>query len=86
MAAAVSLLRERGARSVYVSCVHALFTDRAFDLLDSKETTEIVFTDTLPVDRSRFKNVQTTQLSLAPLIGDAIHRIHTGGSVGGLFL
>ncbi len=86
VAAAVTLLRDRGARSVYVACIHALFTDRAFELLDSKETTEIVFTDTLPVDRSRFKNVPATVLSLAPLLGDAIHRIHTGGSVGALFL
>jgi ribose-phosphate pyrophosphokinase len=85
VASSVSLLRQRGARSVYVACVHALFTGRAVDLLDTDEVTEIVFTDTLPVDRSQFKRVPTTVLSLAPLIGDAIHRIHTGGSVGSLF-
>ena len=85
VAAAVRILREQGARSVYVACVHPLFADRAFEVLDSEDTTELVFTDTIPVDRTRFKKVPTTVLSLAPLIGDAIHRIHTGGSVGALF-
>jgi len=81
----VNLLRSRGARSVYVACVHALLSGRATDILDTKDITELVFTDTVPVDRSKFTQVPTTVLSIAPLIGDAIDRIHTGGSVGALF-
>ena len=46
---------------------------------------EIVFTDSLPLVHGEFKSVKSTVLSIAPLIGDAIHRIHTGGSVGALF-
>ena len=81
----VRLLRERGARSVYVSCVHPIFAPRAYEVLDTPEVAELVFTDTVPL-RQPFKQVPTRTLSIAPLIGDAMHRIHTGGSVGELFL
>jgi ribose-phosphate pyrophosphokinase len=81
----VQLLRERGARSVYVSCVHPIFAQKAYELLDTPDIEELVFTDTVPL-RQPFEHVRTQTLSIAPLIGDAMHRIHTGGSVGELFL
>ncbi|MEX2230233.1 MAG: ribose-phosphate pyrophosphokinase [Dehalococcoidia bacterium] len=85
MMSAVRLLKEKGARSVAVACVHALMAPRAFEVLDSPEIAEIVFTDTVPLVHGEFRRVPTTVLSVAPLIGDAIQRIHSGGSVGGLF-
>jgi ribose-phosphate pyrophosphokinase len=84
IASAATLLRERGARSVHVACVHPLFTSRAYDLLDTNDLAELVFTDSVPLMRP-FERVRAQTLSLAPLIGDAMHRIHTGGSVGELF-
>ena len=39
----------------------------------------------VPVPDSTFRRVPTNVISIAPLIGDAIHRIHTGESVGALF-
>ena len=85
MVSSVRLLRERGARSVYVSCVHPIFAPQGYELLDTDEIAELVFTDTVPL-RQPFQHVPTRTLSMAPLIGDAMHRIHTGGSVGELFL
>jgi len=85
MMSAVRLLKQKGARSVAVACVHALMAPRAFEVLDSPEIAEIVFTDTVPLVHGEFRRVPTTVLSVAPLIGDAIQRIHSGGSVGGLF-
>ena len=85
VASAVTLLREHGARSTYVACVHALFAPRAFELLDTPEVSEIVFTDTVPLGSDGFQRVPTSVISIAPMIGDAMHRIHTGGSVGALF-
>ncbi|MGE0135804.1 MAG: ribose-phosphate diphosphokinase [Dehalococcoidia bacterium] len=85
MVSSVRLLRDRGARSVYVACVHPIFAPQAYELLDTKEIAELVFTDTVPL-RHPFEQVPTRQLSMAPLIGDAMRRIHTGGSVGELFL
>ncbi len=85
VASAVRLLRQRGARSVRIACVHPVMAARAFETLDISEVDEIVFTDTLPLVHGQFKTVPTRVLSVAPLIGDAMHRIHTGGSVGALF-
>jgi ribose-phosphate pyrophosphokinase len=85
VASAVKLLRARGARSVRVACVHAVMAEKAFTVLDTPDLDEVIFTDTLPLVHGRFERVPSTVLSVAPLIGDAIHRIHTGGSVGDLF-
>ncbi|MSQ31206.1 MAG: ribose-phosphate pyrophosphokinase [Dehalococcoidia bacterium] len=85
VASAVQLLRARGARSVRVACVHPVMAPKAFQVLDMPEIDEVVYTDTLPVVHGSFKNVPVTVLSVASLIGDAMHRIHTGGSVGALF-
>jgi ribose-phosphate pyrophosphokinase len=85
VAVAVELLRERGAASVHVACVHALFTPRAVELIDGADVEELVYTDTVPVPAGTFGRVPTSTISIAPLIGDAIHRIHTGESVGALF-
>ena len=85
VASAVRLLRARGARSVRVAYVHPVMAAKAFDVLDIPDVDEIVYTDTLPLIHGSFKTVPTSVLSVAPLIGDAMHRIHTGGSVGALF-
>ncbi len=85
VASAVRLLRARGARSVRVAFVHPVMAPKAFAVLDIPEIDEIVYTDTLPLVHGEFKHVPTSVLSIAPLVGDAIHRIHTGGSVGALF-
>ena len=85
VALAVDLMRDRGARSVYVACVHPVFSNKAFDILDSTAIDQLVFTDSLPLVFGDFHNVNTSKLSIASLLGDAIHRIHTGGSVGALF-
>ena len=85
VASAVRLMRERGATSVHVACVHPVLAPRAFDTLDIPELNQIVFTDSLPLIHGEFTNVPVGEISVAPLIGDAIHRIHSGGSVGALF-
>jgi ribose-phosphate pyrophosphokinase len=85
VASAVRLMRERGAISVHVACVHPVLSPKAFETLDIPELNQIVFTDSLPLIHGEFSKVPVGEISVAPLIGDAIHRIHTGGSVGALF-
>jgi ribose-phosphate pyrophosphokinase len=85
VASAINLLRTRGANSVRVACVHPVMAPKAFQVLDQPALDEIVFTDSLPLVHGEFKQVKATVLSVAPIVGDAIHRIHTGGSVGALF-
>ena len=85
MAGALGLLRARGARSIYVGCVHPLFAGPAFERLDTPEISELVFTDTVPVAADAFRRAPVRVLPIAALFGDAMHRIHTGGSVSDLF-
>jgi ribose-phosphate pyrophosphokinase len=45
---------------------------------------EVIVTDTLPVSNERRLD-KITVLPIAPLLGEAIHRIHTGKSIGAMF-
>jgi ribose-phosphate pyrophosphokinase len=79
-------LKEEGARDIYLSCVHPLLSGPAVERIASIAAAELVVTDTLPVSeekRTRLPNLLV--LSVAPLIAEAIARIHSGRSVGELF-
>jgi ribose-phosphate pyrophosphokinase len=78
------LLLERGALSVYAACTHALLPDSASQQLQESPIEELVVTDSVPLTPQK-RLAKITVLSLAPLIGEAISRIHTGKSVGELF-
>jgi ribose-phosphate pyrophosphokinase len=78
------LLLERGARSVYAACTHALLPNSATQRLRESPIQELVVTDSVPLPPER-RLPNMTVLSLAPLIGEAISRIHSGRSVGELF-
>jgi ribose-phosphate pyrophosphokinase len=81
---AVSALVANGAREIYSMATHGVFSPPALERIMDSPITEVVVTDTIPLppdaDRSRI-----TVLSIAPLFGEAIRRIHRGESVGALF-
>ena len=82
--AAAELLKEHGAEDVYCSAVHAILSGTAHERLRKSVLKEIVVTDTLPVpEEKRVPNMKV--LSVAPILGEAIHRIHSGLSVGAMF-
>jgi ribose-phosphate pyrophosphokinase len=78
-------LRELRVKRVVVACTHGLFTGKAIARLSAQpDISEIVTTDTVPVPpEKRLPNM--TVLSVAPLLADAIRRIHVGQSVSDLF-
>jgi ribose-phosphate pyrophosphokinase len=78
------VLLERGARSVCAACTHALLSNSAVGRIRGSSIAELVVTDTVPLSEEKL-GPKITVLSLAPLIGEAIRRIHTGQSVGELF-
>jgi len=80
----VSTLQERGAKEVYACCTHPVFSDIAIQRIASCPVKEVVVTDTVPVKDER-KLDKITVLPIAPLLGEAIHRIHTGLSIGAMF-
>lgn len=81
----VSLLKEHGARDVYVAATHPVFSSPALERLCEVPAREIIVTNTIPVPSSHgIENL--TVLSVAPLLGEAIVRIHRNRSVSELFV
>jgi len=81
---AVNTLLEHGASEVYACCTHPVFSGPAIQRIASSPVKEVVVTDTIPVAGSK-KLDKITLLPIAPLLGEAIHRIHTGLSIGAMF-
>ena len=80
----VNALIKRGAEEVYSCCTHPVFSGSAIERIASSDVKEVVVTDTIPV-RGQKKLDKITVLSIAPMLGEAIHRIHTGSSIGAMF-
>lgn len=80
----VTALLERGATEVYSCCTHPVFSGPSIKRIAASPVKEVIVTDTLPLVGNK-KLDKMTVLSIAPLVGEAIHRIHTGQSVGALF-
>jgi len=84
LANVVSTLKEQGVKEVYACCTHPIFSGPAIQKIASCPVKEVVVTDTVPVkDEKRVDKI--TVLPIAPLLGEAIHRIHTGKSIGAMF-
>ncbi len=80
----VQLMRDRGARNIYVCFVHAILSSNAMDRLRDLPIAEIVTTNSVPIPlEKRLPNM--TVLSVGPLLADVIHDVHEGRSVGELF-
>ena len=80
----VSALEKRGAREVYACCTHPVLSGSAIERIASSPVKEVVVTNTIPVNGTK-KLDKITVLPIAPLLGEAIHRIHTGLSIGAMF-
>src|SRR3990172_488310 len=81
---AAAVVKRHGARQIYVCATHAILCGPAIDRLRRSPITQVVLTDTIPVPpEKQLPNLKT--LSVAPLLGEAIKRIHRNESVSKLF-
>jgi len=81
---AVNIVKEQGSKDVYLSFTHPTFSPPATERLRDLPIKEIVTTNTIPIPPEKMlPNI--TVLSVAPLLGEVIRRIHKGISVGELF-
>ena len=80
---ALALERE-GVTEIYACATHGVLSDPAVERLRESGLEEIVLTDTVPLPPAK-RLPKITTISVAPLIGEAIKRIHRGESVGALF-
>jgi ribose-phosphate pyrophosphokinase len=77
-------LEREGVTEMYACATHGVLSAGAIDLIEGSPLQEVVVTDTIPLPEGR-PTRRISQLSVAPLIGEAISRIHRGESVGALF-
>lgn len=81
---AAEVMMEKGAHAVYGCCTHPIFSGPAIERMSKAPFQEIVITNTIPTEEDkRLPNM--TILSVAPLVGEAILRIHEDLSVSKLF-
>jgi ribose-phosphate pyrophosphokinase len=81
---AAKVLKEHGAKEIYVCATHPVLCGAARERLHSAPIKEVVVTDTIPVGPEWTTN-GVRVLSVAKLLGEAILRIHSNESVSSLF-
>jgi ribose-phosphate pyrophosphokinase len=87
LAGAAQLCKEHGAAEIYAGATHAVLAGPAAERLREAPIDEVVVTDTIPVSEEKARAVGKLEvLTVADLIGEAIHRIHNDESVSSLFL
>ncbi len=77
---------EHGARRVWAACTHAVLSGPALERLNTSVLEEVVVTNTIPLNGKDRLCPKLTRLSVAPLLGEAIKRIHEEESVSSLFV
>ncbi len=82
---AADVLKERGARSVYAYCTHAVFSGPAIDRITASSLDEVVICNTIPLSAAAQACTKVRQLSVAFLFAETIRRISDGESVTSLF-
>jgi ribose-phosphate pyrophosphokinase len=84
---AVNLVKQNGARKVYVAFIHPVFSANAVERLAALPVEKFITTDSVPIseEKSCLLGDRLTVLSVAPLLGEVIRRAHEGRSVGQLF-
>jgi len=86
MTEAVRILRDNGAKDIYIGATHAVFAPPAMERLAACPFTKLAVTDTIPIGtRCDAIKDRLVTLSIAPLLAEAIHRIHHNESVSALF-
>ena len=79
-------LMEKGAKTVYASATHPVFSGPAIDRIENSVLTEVVVTNTIPLNPRAVECPRIRVLPIAHLLGDAIERIHSESSVSSLFV
>ena len=82
---AAEVLKERGAKSVYAYCTHAVFSGPAIERIAGSALDEVVITNTIPLTDAAKGCGKIRQLSVAFLFAETIRRITDGESVTSLF-
>jgi ribose-phosphate pyrophosphokinase len=83
---AAAALAEKGAKKIYGCATHAVLSGPALELIMNSPMDQLVVTDTIPLQKKIEVCPKINALSVAPLFGEAIKRIHDEDSVSSLFV
>ncbi|MEJ2315133.1 MAG: ribose-phosphate pyrophosphokinase [Nitrospirota bacterium] len=83
---AAQALKEQGSNRVFASCTHAVLSGPACGRINGSAIEELIVTDTIPLDDKKATCKKLTVLSIAPLLAEAIERIHEETSISSLFV
>ncbi|GAJ98808.1 ribose-phosphate diphosphokinase [Geomicrobium sp. JCM 19055] len=81
---AANALIENGAKAVYACCTHPVLSGPAISRIEGSPIKELVITNSIQLPEDKHSDKITT-LSIAPLVADAINRVHNEVSVSSLF-
>jgi ribose-phosphate pyrophosphokinase len=83
---AVDTILKHGAKKVSACATHPVFSGAAITRIQDSQLQEVVVTDTIPLSPLARKCNKIKQLTVAPLLAEAIQRIHGNDSVSSLFI
>jgi ribose-phosphate pyrophosphokinase len=83
---ATEALLRAGARRVFAGATHAVLSGSAIERLQASHLQELVVTDSIPLGEKEQRWGRIQVLSVAPLLGEAMRRIHCDESVSSLFI
>jgi ribose-phosphate pyrophosphokinase len=83
---AVAALKAQGADRVLAAGVHGVLSGPALERIDASPLETVLITNTIPVEKKLSRSGKLRSLSVAPLLGEAIRRIHENSSVSSLFV
>jgi ribose-phosphate pyrophosphokinase len=79
-------LHRKGAKRILAAGVHGVLSGPALDRIESSPIESILLSDTIPLEEKLRKSAKLEPLSVAPILGEAIRRIHENSSVSSLFV
>lgn len=83
LVAAAGMLKERGATEIYAAATHGIFAGNALDLLSGSAISKVIVTNTIPLPPGPRDLIEV--VTVAPLLAEAIMRIHKDLSISALF-
>lgn len=81
---AAELVKAAGASEIHVAATHGVFCGPALERLENSPITSVVVTDTIPLGEAS-KVSKIKQLTVAPLLAEAIKRVHHDQSISDIF-
>jgi ribose-phosphate pyrophosphokinase len=82
---AANALKEKGAQKVIAYCTHPVLSGRAIENIEGSTLDELIVTDTIPLQADALNCSRIRQLTMAPLLAEAVRRVCNEESISAMF-